>query len=112
MAVFRLYTGDDGHSHIEDQSLSSHPSLTREQSTEHIVFRELDAGAFMDWHNAPRQQYVILLSGQMEIGLNDGSRRQFGAGDAILASDLTGSGHTTRAIGAEAALVAVVPLAT
>lgn len=65
----------------------------------------------MDWHNAPRRQYVILLSGQMEIGLNDGTRRQFGPGDAVLASDLTGSGHTTRSAGAGPALVAVVPLA-
>lgn len=111
MAVFRLYTGDDGHSHIEDQSPNSHPALTSEQATDHIVFRELEAGTFMDWHNAPRRQYVILLSGQMEIGLNDGSRRQFGAGDALLASDLTGSGHTTKAVGDGTALVAVVPLA-
>lgn len=111
MAVFRMYTGEDGHSHIEDQSLSSHPSLATEQSTSHIVFRELEAGAFMDWHNAPRRQYVIILSGQMEIGLNDGTLRRFNPGDAILASDLTGSGHTTKSVGDGPALVGVVPLA-
>ena len=34
MAVFRFYTGDDGHSHIEDQSPSLHPTLTSEQATD------------------------------------------------------------------------------
>ncbi len=111
MAVFRMYTGDDGHSHIEDQTVSSHPDLTTEQPTAHIAFRELAAGAFMDWHNAPRRQYVIILSGQMEIGLNDGTLRRFNPGDAVLASDLTGSGHTTKSAGTGPALVGVVPLA-
>jgi quercetin dioxygenase-like cupin family protein len=111
MAVFRMYTGDDGHSHIEDQALSSHPILSTEQSTAHITFREMEAGFFMDWHNAPRRQYVIILGGQMEIGFNDGTKRRFHPGDAILASDLTGSGHTTKSAGDGPALVGVVPLA-
>ena len=111
MAVFRMYTGDDGHSHIEDQALSSHPILSTEQAAAHITFRELEAGAFMDWHNAPRRQYVIILGGQMEIGLKDGTLRRFNPGDAILASDLTGSGHTTKSAGTGPALVGVVPLA-
>ena len=111
MSIIRLYTGDDGQTHIEEMSPESHPELASLQSTTGIVFRTVEPGYFSDWHNAPRRQYVILLAGQMEIGLNDGTRRQFGPGDAVLASDLTGSGHTTKAVGADPALVAVVPLA-
>jgi quercetin dioxygenase-like cupin family protein len=55
--------------------------------------------AFVDWHNAPRRQYVITLAGRVEIGLGDGSLHRFGPGEAILAEDL--KGHTTRAVGDE-----------
>ena len=65
----------------------------------------------MDWHNAPRRQYVIVLKGQMEIGFKDGSVQRCGAGDAVLAADLTGSGHTTRVVGDGPAVVGVVPVA-
>ena len=56
-------------------------------------------GHFIDWHPAPRRQYVILLSGQLEIGLGDGTKRVFGAGDVLLADDLPGRGHTTAVYG-------------
>ena len=111
MGVFRLYNGDDGKSRIEDQSLTSHPLLTSPQTAAHIVFNQLSAGTFIDWHPAPRRQYVIILSGQLEIGLGDGSVRQFGPGDARLVEDTTGQGHTTRVVGTEPVLTAVIPLA-
>ena len=111
MAIFRLYTGKDNQSHIEEQSLSSHPVLTTEQATAHIQFREIESGTFSDWHTAPRRQYLLVLSGQLEIGLKDGTLQRFNAGDVVLASDTTGSGHTTRVVGSGPAMAAIVPLA-
>ena len=96
MPIYRLFTGDDGQSHIEEMDLESHPELGAPDSTIGVIFRESPAGSFSDWHNAPRRQYVIALSGEMEIGLGDGSVHRFGAGTALLAEDLTGQGHTTR----------------
>lgn len=84
--------------------------LTAPQAAAHIVFAQLPVGTFIDWHPAPRRQYVIILSGQLEIGLGDGSIRQFGPGDARLVEDTTGKGHTTRVVGSEPVLTAVVPL--
>ncbi|MBI3248460.1 MAG: hypothetical protein HYZ50_18315 [Deltaproteobacteria bacterium] len=110
MGIFRLYADADGHSRIEDQALSSHPHLTSPQSTSHIVFNQMPVGTFIDWHPAPRRQYVIILSGQLEIGLSDGTVRRFGPGDARLVEDITGKGHTTRVVGSEPVLTAVVPL--
>lgn len=111
MGIFRLYTGDDGQSHLEEQTLSSHPALTTPQATAHIVFGQLPVGTFIDWHPAPRRQYVIILAGQLEIGLGDGTVRRFGPGDARLVDDTTGRGHTTRVVGPEPVLTAIVPLA-
>ena len=53
---------------------------------------------FIDWHVAPRRQFIITLSGEVEIGLGDGTLRRFGAGNVMLADDLTGKGHTTHAV--------------
>lgn len=111
MGVFRLYTDEDGKSRIEDQSLSSHPALMTPQIATHIVLNQLPIGTFIDWHPAPRRQYVIILSGQLEIGLGDGTVRRFGPGDARLVEDTTGHGHTTRVVGTEPVLTAVIPLA-
>ena len=65
MSIIRLYTGDDGQTHIEEMSPESHPELASLQSTTGIVFRTVEPGYFSDWHNAPRRQYVITLEGEV-----------------------------------------------
>jgi hypothetical protein len=99
MAFIRLYTGDDGDTHIEKMDLATQPDLTTLQAAKGIVFRAAQPGRFSDWHTAPRRQYIITLSGQGEIGLRDGTVHRLGPGDVDLAEDLTGRGHTTRVIG-------------
>ena len=64
-----------------------------------MTFRNTPNGSFSDWHNGPRLQYVIVLSGQMEIGIGDGTKRMFNPGDILQVEDLTGQGHTTRSVG-------------
>ena len=111
MGMFRLYTGPDGRSHIEPIDLTRTPSFTKGPATTQIAFREDPIGRYLDWHPAPRRQFVIILSGQLEIGLGDGSKHVFGPGDARLVEDTTGQGHTTRVHGNQACLTATVPLA-
>ena len=94
MGIFRLYNGEDGKSRVEDQSLASHPALTTPLTAAHIVFNQMPVGAFIDWHPAPRRQYVIILAGQLEIGLGDGTVRRFGAGDARQVANGTGATET------------------
>ena len=110
MGIARLYTGDDGQSHIEEMNPESHPELAAPQSTTGIVFRTFEPGYFSDWHTAPRRQFVITLDGEVEIGLGDGTSHRFGPGHAMLAEDLTGHGHTTRAVGDRPRVTATVPL--
>ncbi|HWC01941.1 MAG TPA: hypothetical protein VHF87_04155 [Methylomirabilota bacterium] len=112
MSLYRLYAGPDGVSRIEDLPLTEHPELRDLGPAAGIVFRETPAGNFQDWHPAPRRQWVIILRGQLEIGLGDGSMRRFGPGDARLVEDTTGRGHTTRVVGSGPCLAAYVPLAS
>jgi quercetin dioxygenase-like cupin family protein len=112
MGTFRLYAGSDGQAHIERIDLDRVPDWTdRGLAASKIQFRVWPVGEFLDWHPAPRRQFVIILSGQLEIGLGDGSRHVFGAGDARLVEDTTGQGHTTRVLGTVPCVTATVPLA-
>ena len=107
MGTYRLYTGDDAQSHIEPIDPSD---WTAPQGARSIVFRTDPVGNFQDWHPAPRRQFVIILSGQLEIGLGDGSKHVFGAGDARLLEDTTGQGHTTAVYGDHPCVLATIPL--
>ena len=112
MAFVRCYTGADGQSHFEDLDLLP-PDVERsiEQAASSITFTRSPNGRFSDWHNAPRRQYAIFLSGgEMEVVTGDGTTRRFGPGDAVLFEDLTGQGHTSRSVGGDR-LTAIVPLA-
>ena len=106
-----LYSGDDGQSHIEEMTLDSHPALTELHGAMGVWFQRTPAGHFMDWHHAPRRQYVIMLAGEMEIGIGDGSLHSVRPGDVLFAEDLTGQGHTRRITSSEPRLSATVPLA-
>jgi hypothetical protein len=106
MKIVRVYTGADGQSHFEDIELSyddNTPSGKRTtlQPATGIIFRETDASYNLDFHNAPRRQYVINLSGGVEIEVGDGSKRRLEAGDVLLAEDTEGQGHISRAISDE-----------
>jgi quercetin dioxygenase-like cupin family protein len=114
MRLFRLYTGNDQQSHLEEMKLEFTPGQYADQTpiqpANGVIFTRMAPGAFVDWHNAPRRQYVITLAGGVEIGLGDGSLHRFGPGEGILAEDLTGKGHTTRAVGDGPRMMMIVPL--
>jgi hypothetical protein len=108
MGVYRLYTGADGESHIDELKPQDHPELREIQTISGIRLQEFAAKQFIDWHPAPRRQWVIILSGELEIGLGDGTFRRFGPGDARLVEDTTGRGHTTRTLGDKSCLAMAV----
>ena len=62
-----------------------------------------------DWHNEARRQYVIVLSGQMEVTVGDGTARVLNAGDVMLAEDLTGQGHKICSLGRGPYLQVAIP---
>ena len=50
MGVYRLYTGDDGQSHIEELDLAARADITQGLDVTTITFTERDSGNFIDWH--------------------------------------------------------------
>ena len=103
MKITRLYMGPDAESHFEDidvplKSLGGTDSRSEIIPATGIFFRATSGEFKLDWHNAPRRQYIILLKGQSEVIVGDGTSRQFGPGDVMLAEDTSGRGHITRAV--------------
>ena len=100
MEITRVYTGDDNQSHFETidvpLSESRYGSLSELFEAEGVIFRETPAGGELDFHNAPRRQFVVTLSGEVEIECGDGAKRRLAAGEILLADDTTGQGHITR----------------
>ncbi len=102
MKIIRIYTGTDNQSHFEELEIPLGSSAYGRQSepvpATGVIFRETPAGGALDFHTAPRRQFVVNLSGIGEIECGDGTRRRFGPGDILLAEDTTGQGHITREI--------------
>jgi hypothetical protein len=61
-----------------------------------IIFREAPAEHDIDWHPAPRRQYIINLDAGVKITASDGESRVIGTGEVILVEDTTGRGHLSK----------------
>ncbi len=113
MRIVRIYTGADKQSHFEEfdvpMSEGRYGQLSELIATEGLMFRQTQEGGFLDYHNAPRRQFVVTLSGRAEVELGNGTKREIGPGVVMLADDLTGQGHITREIEPRAGLVIPLP---
>lgn len=103
MIITRIYTGNDGESHFEEieiplEGAGDIGALSETFPVTGVIFRETDGDYNYTWHNAPCRQFVLMLEGAVEIEVGDGSRRIFSTGDILLAEDISGRGHISRAI--------------
>jgi len=113
--VTRLYTGPDGLTHAEDVEvkLTGNPQnqISEMLKVTGAEIHRAAAGRVNDWHNAPRRQYVITLSGRGEIEVAGGKKISLEPGHIELAEDLTGKGHITKVVGNEDRVSIQLPLA-
>ena len=72
-----VYTGADGQSVVEEKDFEmqsfvdtegAHGLSTELIKTPGITFRMYEPGYFLDFHTAPRRQYSITLTGEIEVG--------------------------------------------
>jgi hypothetical protein len=75
-----------------------------------IIFREIGADYDLDWHPAPRRQYIINLDAAVKITASDGESRVIGAGEVILVEDTSGKGHPSQAVGGQVRRSVFVPV--
>ena len=58
----------------------------------------MPAGTNVPAHAAPHHYISVILSGEAEVVTSDGQGRKLRPGDVMLFDDVTGKGHTTRAL--------------
>ena len=58
-----------------------------------VIFRETRGEHHLDWHPAPRRQYIVNLDAGVKLTASDGESRFIGPGEIILVEDTTGKGH-------------------
>jgi len=117
----RMYADADGDTHFEDVPLKMGPAVAAQDTpmvdvavpvdVTGLIFTRMEPGFTSDWHPAPRRQFVIVLSGGLELTGGDGETRHFGPGGVFLAEDTGGKGHQARTTGDSGCLVVMVPCA-
>ncbi len=110
-----LFTGEDGSAQFREQQ------IPLDQGNESVRLSTLMAASGIQWRRSPvgfrsavhvtsEPQWVVVLSGMMEIGLLDGTVRQFCAGEYFYANDTLPEGvlfdpqvhgHWSRQVGDE-----------
>ena len=110
MGTYRMYTDANDKAQWEEVDLKTAKEWLDGFDVTRARFSIREPGPTQDWHPAPQRQFVIILSGQLQIGFEDGSTKVFGAGDARLMEDLTGKGHTTTAVGGVPCVTATIGL--
>ena len=117
MKFTRLYCDTAGSSRLEDVEVAFASAdfappgppvdvASAVPASAHLFIRA-DAGWFDPAHPAPARQFMILLSGVVEVEASGESRR-FTAGDVVLVEDTAGPGHSTLVV--EECVIAVTRL--
>src|ERR1700744_1610246 len=103
MKIHNPYTDAAGQPHFRDIQIDwieerRGSKLSARLPANGIIFRETQAEHDVDWHPAPRRQYIINLDAGVELTAGDCEARTIGAGEIILVEDITGKGHLSKSI--------------
>ena len=115
MRIHNLYVDDKGESHFRDIEVKYVESgrggrLSERLPATGIIFREVLPDYDLDWHPAPRRQYIINLDAGVQITASDGEARRIGAGEVLLVEDTWGKGHLSKAVAGELRHCIFVPI--
>ena len=115
MRIHNLYEDEQGESHWRDIEVAwSQTTATGRLSAvipvSGLIFRETLPDYDLDWHPAPRRQYIINLDGGVQITASDGESRTIGTGEVILVEDVSGKGHLSKNVEAKLRYSVFVPI--
>ncbi len=115
LRVWRVYTGDDAQTHVEtlDVPLAATGrggAMSRLLAGSGVILRRTGLEYDLDWHPAPRRQFVVTISGRGEMETSDGTVLPLEPGTIVLVEDVDGIGHRSRAVGDEPRVSLFLPL--
>ena len=94
-----LFTDHDGRAKFRSETIelsagTPQAMLSPEFPANGYQLRYSPVGFRSLWHCTPKPQWVFILGGQMEIGLQDGSSKIFAAGEHFFSADTLPEGAT------------------
>ena len=103
MHIHNLYADENGESHFRDLEVDwaedrDHSQLSERVPATGIIFRRTASDYNLDWHPAPRRQYIVNLDAAVQIRASDGEVRIIKAGEIFLVEDTHGKGHLSSAV--------------
>lgn len=106
MRIHNIYVDAEGETHFRDVEVewvqdTPGGKLSKRQPATGVIFRQTSGDYDLDWHPAPRRQYIVNLDAGVEITASDGEKRVIGAGEVLLVEDVTGKGHLSKAVSAQ-----------
>ena len=92
-----LYTDRDGRAKWREEAIelpegSPQAMLSKVMPSAGYQLRASPVGFRSQWHCTPQPQWVFILRGEMEIGLQDGSSRLFRPGEHFFSADTLPAG--------------------
>ena len=117
-----LFTDEDGRARFKEEVIdldqgSEKARLSEWMPAKGLQLRQSPVGFKSEFHVSSHSQWVFILQGQMEIGLQDGSCKVFAAGEHFFSADLLSEGavfdpkvhgHCSRQVGEEALVTVFV----
>ena len=115
LTLTTLYTDTDGRARFRDAPMplaegTPAARLSALMASGGCQFRHSPVGFRSDYHCTTTPQWLVVLQGRMEIGLQDGSSRVFGPGQCFYSNDTLPAGvafdaavhgHWSRQVGDE-----------
>ena len=94
-----LFTDTDGRARFREEPIPLDQGTPQSQLSALMAsggyqLRHSPVGFRSQFHVSPHPQWVFILGGQMEIGLQDGSSRVFSPGEHFYSADLLPEGAT------------------
>jgi hypothetical protein len=113
----KVYADENGETHFKDMEVPLKdadyaPPAPRIATSPHetatgTVAIGFPPGWFGDFHPAPKHQWMMIMSGALEIGVSDGEKRTLPAGTIAFLEESGSKGHSTRVIGDQNAFLMV-----
>jgi hypothetical protein len=106
LSYHRCYCDSSDESHLEEIEIKQNMARAAPPAPPFLVsafstatsygFFSAPVSWFGDLHPAPARQFMVLLSGEMEIEASDGHKLNMMPGDILLLEDTWGKGHRSR----------------
>lgn len=120
MRYVRLYADAGGDTHFADVELTLDEADYRPPApllfvspafqSSALQFVRLPGGWTGEAVHPPTRQFLICLTGHLEVTVSDGEKRSFGPSDCVLMEDTDGRGHRSHVRAARDCVAAIVPI--